>query len=254
MSRIAIIYFSGTGNTKAVAECIYRAISGSVEAHIISVEKLPEDFCWGSYTAVIIGTPTYHSEPARPMMDFIRTADPPQNIPAFLFTTCGMYPENCLRKLALECERRGIITVAHSSYRCAATDGILLMPGMKLWHSHEKHLREKIMADTDDFLRRLSKGAARDMPRYKWYAPLNYPNRMMGKAVKLPIHLHKESCVGCGKCAGNCPQLAIVMKDGCPQINKDSCINCYRCIHHCPALALSLSKRRRVTAVWQDTI
>ncbi|MBE6760580.1 MAG: flavodoxin family protein [Ruminococcaceae bacterium] len=187
MSRVAIIYFSGVGNTQAVAMRIRQSLAEQVEADLFSVEHLPEEFPWESYSAVVIGTPTYHSEPAEPLMEFLESAAPERSIPAFLFATCGMYPENCLRKLAKICKSRGIIPVAHASYRCAATDGILLTPRVKRWYGHEKHLQDRIKADTAEFLRRLSEGAKERMPRYKWYAPLNYPNRLMGKAVTLPF-------------------------------------------------------------------
>ncbi len=254
MIRIAIIFFSGAGNTKAVAERIWQNMAERADADIFSVESIPEDFSWEDYSAAVIGTPTYHSWPAEPLMRFLGSAAPEGNIPAFLFTTCGMYPENCLRTLAKECRRKGIIPVAHASYRCAATDGILLTPWMKCWHGHERNLHDRIRSDTDEFLRRLTDGAEADMPRYKWYAPLNYPNKKMGKAVTVPIYLHREICTGCGKCARNCPVSAIAMNGGSPEINKDRCINCYRCVHHCPALALSLSRRRRVKKVWRRTI
>ncbi len=254
MDRIAIIYFSGVGNTKAVAQVIRQSLQDKAETDIFSIEHLPEKFNLIDYSAVVIGAPAYHSEPAQPMMSFIRSISNAGGIPAFVFVTCGMYPENSLRKLAVECERKGIVPVVHASYRCAATDGILLTPWMKRWYENEKNLRSRIQKDTERFLHRLSEGAKRDMPGYKWYAPLNYPNRMLGRAVTFPIYLHGQACTGCGKCAAGCPRSAVAMKDGRPEINRAKCMNCYRCVHHCPSLALSLSRRKRVEKVWHDTL
>lgn len=254
MKRIAILYFSGVGNTKAVAQLFQKCLDGSADTDIFSIERMPEDFSWEKYSAVVIGAPTYHSEPAEPMMSFVRSAAPRRNMPAFIFATCGMYPENCLRHFGRECAKRGIIPVAHASYRCSATDGILLAPWMKRWYENEKELPEKIKRAAEAYLRLLNNGAKQDMPGCKWYAPLNFPNKLMGRAVTLPIHLHREICIGCGKCAGRCPKAAIAMDKGHPVINKDKCINCCRCIHHCPVLALSLSRRKPVKKVWRSTI
>ena len=57
-----IVYFSGVGNTRAVAEHI------KSHTNKLPVEKLPDDFNISNYSAVIIGTPTYHSEPALPLV------------------------------------------------------------------------------------------------------------------------------------------------------------------------------------------
>ena len=122
---------------------------------------------------------------------------------------------------------------------------------MKCWFKNEKGLSEKIKKDVSTFIRRLKAQAKADMPRYRWYAPLNYPNKMLGKAVTFPIYLHKDRCVNCGKCEKNCPQSAVSNKDGYPVINRADCINCYRCIHHCPVMALSLYKNRAVEKVWE---
>lgn len=254
MERIAIIFFSGVGNTRAVADAIRQSLADRAETDVFSVESLRPDFSLEGYSAAVIGSPVYHSEPAQPVTNFLRKVSAGSNIPAFVFVTCGMYPENSLRKLALECERKGIVPIAHASYRCAATDGILLMPRMKRWQRNEKNLRSRIQKDTERFLRRLSESAEPDVPGYRWYAPLNYPNRLMGKAVTLTVYLHEEACTGCGKCAGSCPQSAITLKNRRPEISREKCMNCYRCVHHCPSLALSLSRKKRVKTVWRDTV
>lgn len=46
-------------------------------------------------------------------------------------------------------------------------------------------------------------------------------------------------CVGCGKCAKNCPVRNITLRDGVTF--KDKCIYCQRCIHGCPVNAIKYS-------------
>ena len=245
-----IIYFSGVGNTKAVAELI-KSCDIEIPTEIYSVEKLPHDFSINNYSAVILGTPTYHSEPALSLMNFLEAVNPCRNIPAFIYTTCGLYSENCLRILADKCIKHGIIPIHSASYRCPATDGILLTPSMKCWFESEKNLPHKIKEDVVTFIIKLKSHAKAEIPKSKWYAPLKYPNKMLGKATTFPIYLHKDRCRKCGKCQKNCPKNAIEIIGGYPTINKAECMNCYRCIHHCPALALSLSKKNTVEKVWK---
>lgn len=91
----------------------------------------------------------------------------------------------------------------------------------------------------------LSHDYSLNMPRFKLYSILNYPNNLLGKGVTLRIYTHKEKCIKCGKCTRNCPAKSLPKdKEGYPVFLKSKCDKCYRCIHHCPKLALSLSKNK----------
>lgn len=253
MESFLILYFSGVGNTKAVADAISKYAKNRVKVDLYSIEKLPKNFNVENYSAVVLGSPTYHSEPALPMIKFLESLNLKKKIPAFLFTTCGLYPENCLRIFAKTCQNHKIIPIHTVSYRCPATDGILLTPFMNCWFKSEKNIEQKIKNDFDLFYNALKSSYCVTIPKAKWYTPLNYPNKMLGKATTFSIHLHKEQCIKCGKCKRDCPQGAIDMKDY-PQVIKESCINCYRCIHHCPVMALSLSKRKPIQKVWKNSL
>lgn len=45
------------------------------------------------------------------------------------------------------------------------------------------------------------------------------------------------SCIGCGKCAAECPERNIKMDDGKPAWGND-CVQCLACYHNCPARAI----------------
>lgn len=52
------------------------------------------------------------------------------------------------------------------------------------------------------------------------------------------MQINKSSCVGCTKCAQNCPMRAITMQDNKAQINRKLCIICGKCAHSCPKQAI----------------
>lgn len=87
------------------------------------------------------------------------------------------------------------------------------------------------------------------MPPVKWYAILNYPNKMFGLKLGhyiFKIRIDKESCIKCGKCVENCNDKAIKNSvNGYPEVFDLRCEHCYRCIHHCPTKALSLQKKKK---------
>jgi len=57
-----------------------------------------------------------------------------------------------------------------------------------------------------------------------------------------PFHV-TESCIHCGKCAANCPEHAITLKDGVPMWTKKKCLICLSCINRCPKEAIQYGKK-----------
>lgn len=51
-----------------------------------------------------------------------------------------------------------------------------------------------------------------------------------------------DDCTGCGKCAKLCPVNNIKMLLGRPEFS-DRCMGCYACIHKCPEKAINLGKK-----------
>lgn len=245
MRRILILYFSGVGNTKYVAETMGLLIQANYIVDIKSIEQIDENFDFSMYHKLILGTSTIHSEPAKPMKYFLKSINRLENpIPTFLFATYGLYPENVLRVFADLCILKNIIPVHYAGYRCRATDGILLAPKIKFFRNNEKDLHKKIEQDINKFIK--EDRIYCNKPKYKWYGLLNYPNKWLGQYFHFKIFLHKGHCTRCNKCMIKCPMGAI-QKDpfDYPNVNRNQCINCYRCIYHCSHKALSLSRKTR---------
>lgn len=245
MNTILIIYFSGVGNTEQVAKMIFSCIRSICTVSIYSIEQLPPDFDINNYDALILGFPTIHIAPAQPMQHFLSNLSClTKEVPAFLFTTCGLYSANTLRIFAHSCIKKNIIPILNRSYRCSATDGTLLAPFMKCWFSHEKNLEKKVCQDALRFIKMDKRNCSPVIPWVKWYSALNFLNKWIGKRFPFPLYLHKEKCIQCQKCITDCPVKALsTSADGFPQFSMSHCVHCYRCIHHCPQLALSLSKK-----------
>ena len=56
-----------------------------------------------------------------------------------------------------------MITILSRSYRCAATDGVLLAPAIHIWSCHEKRLDKKVENDVSVFIRRCNDPVVADM-------------------------------------------------------------------------------------------
>ena len=242
MDKIIILYYSGVGNTKRIAQYMYNYLKRRSNVDIYSIEELPTDFSFNKYSKLIIGFPTIHAEPATPMMHFVRRINArTKKLPTFVYTTYGLYSGNAIRIFCELAIVKNIIPVYTNGYRAPAIDGILLTPKIKRWHSYEKGLSIKIKNDVGQFLN-TNEDCAK-IPKLKWYSVFNYPNKLIGKHTKLKIYLHENKCVKCGVCTEKCPAGACTNDaSNLPIFDITKCINCYRCIHHCPQRALSLSK------------
>ncbi|MBQ8860348.1 MAG: 4Fe-4S binding protein [Ruminococcus sp.] len=51
--------------------------------------------------------------------------------------------------------------------------------------------------------------------------------------------IDKDTCIGCGACADQCPCEAIAEDDGKFAIDADACADCGACAAQCPVEAIS---------------
>ena len=246
MKKILILYFSGVGATKNIAERMFTRLSPDCETDIFSIEN-KDTRGMNEYDALIIGTPVYHGAPPKIVMRYFEMIPRlTKETPAFIFNTRGSGSFNTNRILARTLCRKNITTVIDREYRTPASDGTIIAPFIKRFFEFEKDIEKKIDSDCTEFLELLKNVELHGyMPRFRFASIVNAPNKLAGQLITLKIHLHKEKCTKCGHCMEQCPHSAIFTdKDGYPFYNSKDCENCYRGIHHCPQAALSLSKHR----------
>ena len=252
--KILILYFSGVGATKKIAEMMASSLSDH-EVKLYSVEeKVFKDF--SCYDALIVGTPTYHASPAQFLMDYI-DAIPVQNqqLPTFVFNTKGLASCETNRILAKKLLSKNLITIYEADYLAPASDGSLFVPQIKRFFKFEKDVGLKVIRDCTHFLQSVhaqqllhtqeDKVTAK-IPPIRFSTFINAPNKFGSSFVKMNIHLHQDTCIKCNLCIKGCPYDAFTISEALfPVVIKDKCTNCYRCIHHCPTQALSLFKKKK---------
>lgn len=57
----------------------------------------------------------------------------------------------------------------------------------------------------------------------------------------------EEECIGCGRCAEDCPMEIITMVDDKPVVDETVCIGCGVCLLHCPTGAAKLKRKDEKT-------
>lgn len=242
--KILILYHSGAGSTKTLAEIFYEMLRGySIDISSISTEY---DYCkLLEYDFFILAFPTYHCEPSASMKEFIRNMPAfPQEKRAFVFTTCGLYSGNSVRVFIKECLKKNIIVCGNSAYRGPASDGSILLPSFWFMFDYEDNIVYKIKKDIEKIREIIKSNIHKvDCPAFKFYALLNFPNKVLGKAYKHNIRIMKEHCVICNKCVEICMRNCWKKGKGHPEHNLSNCEFCFKCIHHCPSNAIILSEK-----------
>jgi ferredoxin len=244
MGKMLILYFSGVGATKKVAEIIYKRISQNCETDIFSIET-KDKLIIDEYDALIIGTPCYHAAPPKVVMDYWEKINKlSEEKPAFIYNTRGLCSLNTNRILAKKLLEKNICTIMDKAYRSPASDGSIIAPFVKRFFEFEKDIDKKVDNDCKNFIEMLNTGIVKKyIPKFNIGSIINAPNKMAGQLITLRIYLHKNKCIKCGYCIEHCPHKIFAKdKEDYPVFTKSKCENCYRCIHHCPKNALSLSK------------
>jgi len=71
MAKGIVVYYSRSGNTKEMAEIIFKAMNDAgLKAECKSVDKVKADDLPG-YDAIVIGSPTYYGQMAGPIKDLV---------------------------------------------------------------------------------------------------------------------------------------------------------------------------------------
>ncbi|MBP2027166.1 flavodoxin/formate hydrogenlyase subunit 6/NADH:ubiquinone oxidoreductase subunit I [Acetoanaerobium pronyense] len=245
--KILILYHSGAGSTKTLAE-IYLEKLGKYYQTDIEPISLEYDYKkMLKYDFLILGFPTYHCEPSLSMTEFINNMPKFENeIRGFAFTTFGLYSANTMRIFIKEAIKKNLIINESSIYRAPATDGALLLPSFSFMFRYEKNIKSRLEEDIFNIKKLLKKRKIKvNIPRFKIYSILNYPNKFLGKKYKRSFKIEKTTCIKCGICSANCIRNCWADDGGFPLHIKYDCEFCYRCIHHCPKESILLSSKTK---------
>ena len=239
-----IFYFSGTGNTKWVAEAIAKAIGeelyyipdlireGRYAFELKASERL--GFCF----------PTHGWQPPRIVRDFIGQLNLTDDGGTYCWalTTCGDNMGEAMTILNKELAKKGL--EAETQFSVIMPESYVCLPFMKTdpeekehWKienaKHQLHHIISILKDQKRGIVELEKGAT---PRLYSYVIGGYFNKRMITDKKFTVDA--AVCIKCGKCAKVCPVDNI---KGTPPVwlHNGKCTCCLACYHYCPVHAIN---------------
>lgn len=232
-----IFYFSGTGNSKYVAERIAAKFNDAavpIEKHD-GVVKLKDGEMLG------IVTPVNWWELPVLTREFLQrlTLKSPADPYCFIVTTYGTTP-GCTYQ---------------DAKKILAVNGINLQAGYSIkmpdnWtpifdlSDSDQVARQNDEAEVyiAEVLKKISKRAVgNQMEKVKPMAVKILTDPFLNSERKTNNFYVEDSCIGCGLCARKCPVQAIEIRDKKPVWVKERCALCLRCLHSCPKTKISVS-------------
>jgi flavodoxin/NAD-dependent dihydropyrimidine dehydrogenase PreA subunit len=246
--NVLLVYFSGSGSTKAVSELLRTKLAelGSnvtmVDLSISTKAEVIDDF-----QLIVLGTPTYHCSPPRTVMEFInKISCQKNNKRVFLFCTYGLYPGNNLRRIAQKLLSKNITCIGFMGIRGPAADATMMFPQwIKFMYRYEKRTKQKLENAVKKMEEAFSSTNSKQrIPSYKWYAPLDYiPNQVFARRKFINQHSNKITLIDDrwdGKVI-QCPRNCWKLINGKAVYHAKNCEFCMRCIHRTPNKAVVFS-------------
>lgn len=236
-----ILYFSGTGNSKFVAEALADVLCDDL-INMADYTRSGKTLSVQSERPFIFVAPIYAWRYPLVVEELIRKAN--------------LTGSNVVYCIATRESQSG--TAAKYMQKIIITKGLdyggftsVDMPNQyPLTSSHptpeetQRHL-EKILPELKSLAARIRKGEILEdsgnviLPGFM-SGPVNAAfNRFLVSSKGFTV---SDACVGCSACARRCPMGNIEMKDGIPHFGY-KCIWCFGCIQYCPKAAINMKGR-----------
>lgn len=241
--KVAIYYFSGTGNTElTVNKWQSEAKKHNIEVDLFKIEEIKDEIDVSSYDKIGFGYPIHAFNAPRIVLKFAKKIKAlEEKKPAFAVMVSGEYMNlnhSSHLKLGSILKRKNIFFESEYHY---------LMPYNMIFRHTEKRafqmyetMNKLVELDVKDYLvdnipHQLKKHKVFIRP-FVWllrieqlFAPVN------GKTFKI----NKKKCIKCMMCVKNCPTQNIEFKDGKFKFH-NHCVLCTRCSFNCPTNAFSI--------------
>lgn len=238
ISRLSLVYFSPTGTTQRVLRAAAEYLCMEADEYdLTALSSADTQKRFGPDELVLIGSPVYGGRIPQTMTDRLHGIRG-ENTPAAVLVTYGERAyEDALLELRNEAVLGGFrpagamaVVAEHSVIRSIAAG----RPNNTDWAILSAFCgRLRTMLDHAGSGDAILPPAVPGSEPYRKYAALPMVPRVSGK------------CVGCGKCAENCPVGAI--DPAAPRrTDKALCIGCSRCVRVCPQSARELPLFKRI--------
>ncbi len=237
INKIRLVYYSGTGGTRLVAECFAKQLRELGAEVTIQRLKAGEPEAVGDYDLLLLLYAVYALNAPEPVYEWMKSLPNQQEKPAAVISVSGggeMSPNTACRSKAIRMlEKKG--------YR-VDYENMLVMPSNIAFATKaplDKMLLDILPQKVSGIIGEINSGVVRRKSAFvldRALATMGGLERLGGRAFGKRIRV-SDACNGCGFCAKNCPSGNITMIAGRPSFNS-KCYFCMNCLYSCPQSAL----------------
>ena len=236
-----ILCFSGTGNSKYVAQRIADALGDEI-VNLNDRIKASDTSSIETGERVIIVTPTYAWRIPRVVRDCLLKTELRGAKKMWFVMTCGSEIGDANK---YNCE-----LCAEKAISCMGTAQIVMPENyIAMFSAPQADKARQIVAQAEPDIDRAIAAIQANQP----FAPTRnnlYDRFMSGPVnpifykffVKANAFTASSACIGCGQCAKRCPMNNVTLKDGKPVWGRN-CTHCMACICYCPVSAIEYGKK-----------
>jgi len=237
-----VLYFTGTGNSKYVAEKIGSIIDDDV-VNLFDRIKNKDYSTISSENSFVVVCPTYAWQVPHIVKDYLLRTPLNGNKDIYFVLTCGDSIGNAYgyaKKIALQkgLNIKGVAKV--------------IMPEnyIAMFGSPDNKTARKIIKKADNTIENIAKIIKDNKEISNKISLMDRVNSSVvniafyGLCVKDSSFYYTDGCVSCGLCQQVCPLNNITIEKGKPKWS-GNCTHCMACINHCPKEAIEYGKHSK---------
>ena len=241
-----IYYFSGTGNSYAVAKALADSLQEPLQDIAQAVRSNAYSYTLSEGERLGFVFPVYAWAPPKMVLDFIRQLKLSFTYAPYSFAvcTCGASAGKSIDFLADALKKNGL--TLNSGFSVVMPDNCITL----FEAESEASIHEKLTAAEKTIHRiqkaiRLGKTEFFRVKQGRFANTLSYAvNPLFQKGgTKTKAFYTTDACIGCGLCERVCTSGCIRLTVGKPVWTEDSCNMCLACLHRCPVTAIQYGKK-----------
>lgn len=234
-----VLYFSGTGNSRCIAEKIAQ-ISGDELLCVGERIKAHDESAITSERPFVIVGPVYAGRLPRIVDEYLRRIELRGTNKVYFAVSCAATPWKTVRYAKKLCREKGLELLGFNS---------VVMPQgyVAAGTTQSDEVNDRILKVSEGKITAIAEKIRDGMPLDDEKSGLGIMSSVINPVMYSTMITAKpfyttDACSSCGKCAQRCPLNNITLTDGRP-IWGNECTHCMACIAGCPTEAVEYGKK-----------